>query len=93
METPDKAGPLKLTVCQRLAQDWARLADYVEITPAERAAFPPGRGPESVWEWLELRGRLAELPDALAAIDRDDLAALVREPLQRPQPAAAVYTS
>ena len=73
VETTHDTGQVKLTVCQRLVQDWRRLADYVGIRPDERARFSQGYEPQGVWEWLEARNRLAELPDALVAIGRDDL--------------------
>ena len=33
----------------------------------------PGREPHGVWEWLEARRRLEELPEALRYIDREDI--------------------
>jgi hypothetical protein len=61
-----------------LTYDWIDLADYVGIPVFERARFPSGEGPRGVWEWLELRGRLGELPSALADIGRGDLVELLR---------------
>jgi hypothetical protein len=80
VETTHYSGQVKLTICQRLVQDWRRLADYVGIRPDERASFAQGYEPQGVWEWLEARTRLADLPDALVAIGRDDLAEVLRHP-------------
>jgi len=66
-------GEVKLRVCERLVDDWPRLADYFEIQPYERARFTHGREPQGVWEWLQARNMLPELPTALAAVGRADL--------------------
>ncbi len=73
---PSFAGPVKVAVCDRLYQDWERLADYFAIRPHEVAGFPHGRGPQRVWEWLEARDKLYALPAALDAIGRSDLVPL-----------------
>jgi hypothetical protein len=49
------------------------LADYLDIPLSVRKRFEPGREPQGVWEWLEERDRLNELPEALVEIDRHDL--------------------
>jgi hypothetical protein len=67
------SGQTKLEICRRLLADWQQLADYLEVPPPDRARFDRGREPQGVWEWLEARGRLADLARALAAIDRGDL--------------------
>lgn len=89
-------GILKLQVCERLVNDWRRLADYVGIQPYETARFPRGRGPHEVWDWLAARNRLRELPSALADIGRADLLPLFDErwpnrfsPGRAPRPPAA----
>lgn len=69
---------LKVTVCDRLVVDWHRLADCLNVPMSEREAFPYGRGPQALWEWLESRGQLYVLPDALDFIGREDLAAELR---------------
>jgi len=71
-------GQIKVEISRRLLYDWPDLADHVGIPAFERVRFGQGEGPRSVWEWLEVRGRLGELPGALVAIGRDDLAALLR---------------
>ena len=67
------SGQIKIEVCSRLLEDWQQLADYLDVPLSDRARFDRGREPQGVWEWLEARGRLADLAGALAAIGRDDL--------------------
>ena len=67
------SGQTKIAICSRLLTDWPQLADYLDVPLPDRARFDRGREPQGVWEWLEARGRLAELAGALAAIGRDDL--------------------
>jgi TIR domain len=67
------SGQTKIAICSRLLTDWSQLADYLDVPLPDRARFERGREPQGVWEWLEARGRLAELAGALAAIGRDDL--------------------
>ena len=73
-------GPTKIDFCDRLGPDWRRLADYFEIARGDQErlggehAGQEGRG---IWDWLEARKRLAELPDALAYIQRPDLRELL----------------
>ncbi|MGI5239187.1 hypothetical protein [Dactylosporangium sp. CA-139066] len=69
------SGPVKVKVCERLGGDWRELADFLEIPASHRAGFPAGREPHGIWEWLECRDRLPDLPGALVGIGRDDLAA------------------
>jgi hypothetical protein len=63
----------KLEFCRRLGPNWPELSDYFEIQPYERMCFDRGREPWCVWEWLQIRGRLKELPGAVCMIGRDDL--------------------
>ena len=67
------SGQIKIAICSRLLADWSQLADYLEVPLPDRVRFERGREPQGVWEWLEARGRFAELAGALAAIGRDDL--------------------
>lgn len=67
------SGQIKIAICSRLLADWSQLADYLDVPLPDRARFDRGREPQGVWEWLEARGRLAELASALAAIGRGDL--------------------
>jgi len=84
------SGQHKVLFSRRLEQDWQDLADYFEIPTDQRRSFTPGRGPQGVWEWLEARDKLAELPDALHYIKRDDIMAEVLAPPSIPAPTTAV---
>ncbi|MCG5446164.1 hypothetical protein NIE79_004732 [Micromonospora sp. NIE79] len=66
-------GDVKLYIVQRLHFDWQDLADLVGVPGFERARFTPGDEPRALWEWLEVRGRLADLPAALTEVGRADL--------------------
>jgi len=74
-------GPVKINLCGRLGSDWPNLADYCEIPRADRARFERGWEAQGVWEWLEARGRLAELTAGLRYIQRNDLADLLLKAL------------
>ncbi|WNM60481.1 hypothetical protein [Candidatus Nitrospira neomarina] len=67
------SGKAKIEFGRRMTSDWPELADYFEIPTADRARFKRGREPHGVWEWLEARSRLRNLPEALRDIGRDDL--------------------
>ncbi len=67
------SGQTKIAICSRLLADWPQLADSLDVQLSDRARFDRGREPQGVWEWLEARGRLAELAGALATIGRGDL--------------------
>ncbi|GIG90269.1 tetratricopeptide repeat protein [Plantactinospora endophytica] len=58
----------------RLHHDWPELCTKLGIEGQEQERFPPGREAQHIWRWLEVRKRLDRLPDALVAIDRQDLA-------------------
>ena len=72
--TPGWTGSAKLAYCQRLGNDWRRLADLLRLEGHETRAFARGDEPRALWQWLEQRGRLGELPGLLQAIKRPDLA-------------------
>jgi len=73
-------GEVKIEVCRLLGDDWAELADYVGIQPHEKARFARGNEARGIWEWLEVRRCLPDLPEALAAIGRHDLQELFFPP-------------
>ena len=73
-------GKIKLAFCERLGKKWRDLADYFEIEISERDGFEQGNEAREVWEWLDRRERLNELPEALRYIGRDDLVVKVLEP-------------
>lgn len=70
------SGRTKIAVCDRLGDDWKRLADQLEIPPSDQARFDRGDEARGIWVWLENRGLLADLPDALRLIGREDLSDL-----------------
>lgn len=78
------SGKQKLTIAQRLGPNWQDLADYFDMPPGERQRFQPGREAQGIWEWLESRQRLTQLPKALRYIDRDDLALALEPPACAP---------
>lgn len=71
-------GSVKLDFVQRLSVDWPDLADKVGVPVFARARFGRGDEPRALWEWLEVRGRLADLPAALTDIGRADLGDRIR---------------
>jgi hypothetical protein len=71
------SGKTKLAVCQRLGDNWRELATYFDIPAYEQARFERGDECRALWTWLENRRRLGELPQALTAIGREDLAQLL----------------
>ncbi|WP_328431513.1 5'-methylthioadenosine/S-adenosylhomocysteine nucleosidase family protein [Streptomyces sp. NBC_00453] len=73
------AGATKIYVCQRLHFEWMDLADYFEVPLSVKARFEKGNEPRNLWEWLELRGKLPLLPDALSQYGRGDLAQFMQE--------------
>ena len=89
---PPYDGKTKLAFCRRLSHQWKELADYFDVEISEQDRFRQGDEPREVWQWLERRKRLSELPDALRYIDREDLVVQVLEPpplpvTTSPQPA------
>jgi hypothetical protein len=64
---------------KRLHDDWQNLADELDIPSHERRRFRQGEEPRAIWDWLEARTELARLPDALEAVNRPDLAMVLRE--------------
>ena len=79
MKLVNYGGKAKIAICDRLHDSWEKLADYLDISPADRKRFEKGLEPQGVWEWLQVRDRLAELEPALAAI-RPDLLKVLRNP-------------
>src|SRR5579875_1319885 len=61
-----------------LAESWRDLADYVGIRPHDQYGFTAGPEPRAIWGWLSARDRLGDLPAALTAIGREDLARVFR---------------
>jgi hypothetical protein len=65
---------VKIKFCRHLGVSWHEVADLLDVPLWERSKFGWGREPTGLWEWLERRGRLAELPGALRDAGRRDLA-------------------
>ncbi|MBK8453822.1 MAG: hypothetical protein WAQ53_08190 [Thiofilum sp.] len=77
-QTLNYSGLAKIQLCERLQDDWIKLADLFEIPVADRRRFKHGLEPQGVWEWLECRQQLSELSTALNQIKRSDLAQLLQ---------------
>ncbi|XYH95544.1 hypothetical protein ACMHYB_48345 [Sorangium sp. So ce1128] len=73
----------------RLLDSWENLADALQVPPLERARFKRGREPQELFEWLNNRGRMAELPSALLSIQREDLICLISSDSEAAQSRAA----
>ncbi|HEY6686057.1 MAG TPA: hypothetical protein VI094_07615 [Propionibacteriaceae bacterium] len=72
------SGQIKVAFCRRLADSWKDLADLFEVSPYERGRFERGDEARSLWEWLEVREKLPALLKVLLAIERKDLADLMK---------------
>lgn len=79
--------------CHRLGDSWSDLADVLDVPTHDRARFTTGDEARALWEWLERRNRLAQLPMALVAVRRRDLAGLFVEGGRRPSRAPNRYRS
>ncbi len=80
------SGQTKFDFCKRLLQEWEDLADVLEIPIADRRHFCQGHECRRLWEWLEVRERLEDLPEALQLIKRDDLAQLLENGRRKTPP-------
>ena len=74
-------GKQKLAFCKRLHNSWRDLAIYFDIPPNEVRAFNAGEEAGEIWDWLQVRNCLNELPDVLRYIDREDLVVDILEPI------------
>lgn len=72
--TVNNSGKIKLEFCDRLGIDWRKLADLLEIKSSEQDKWSRGEEARAIWNWLECRRRLNELPGILQEISRVDLA-------------------
>jgi hypothetical protein len=70
-------GPVRITLCQRLGEDWADLAVYFGIPADRQRGFTPGRECHDILVWLEERAALSRLPEGLRGIGRPDLVELL----------------
>ncbi|MFO1430841.1 MAG: DUF4062 domain-containing protein [Candidatus Competibacteraceae bacterium] len=72
------SGKAKVEFCDNLGPNWKKLANYFKIPPSDQRRFEQGDEGHDIWEWLEIRRKLRELPEACKVIDREDLAELLR---------------
>ncbi|GIJ48757.1 hypothetical protein Val02_56430 [Virgisporangium aliadipatigenens] len=70
-------GRVWLTFDRNLNSSWHELSTVLDIPPHIRNRFRAGHEAGEIRDWLVARGRLGDLPEALRAIDRDDLATVV----------------
>ncbi|WP_130472516.1 hypothetical protein [Candidatus Magnetaquicoccus inordinatus] len=72
------SGRTKLELCRRLGENWEDVADSLDpsVPASDRRRFRPGNECQDLWTWLEIRGRLSELSDALRNAGREELAQL-----------------
>jgi hypothetical protein len=79
---PRPAGPVpdevRQGVLRQLTYYWPDLADTVGVPSNETRRFRSGDEPHELWAWLHQRGRLSDLPTALAEVGRGDLASMLR---------------
>jgi hypothetical protein len=73
------SGNSKNEFCDLLGDSWRRLADQLDIKPAEQNKFSKGEEGRDIWNLLEARGSLGKLTQALQAIDRSDLIAILEQ--------------
>jgi nucleoside phosphorylase len=79
MDTPRTfPGRLKVYVCNRLHDSWDDVADMFDVPAHHKARFRAGNQPRDLWEWLEARNKLYELPAVLDGVGRGDLADVLR---------------
>ena len=73
------SGKSKIELCKRLGDDWQDLADSFDIPPEKIKKFRQGRECQEIWEWLESRNKLEELPESLKYIGREDLVQVLEQ--------------
>jgi formylglycine-generating enzyme required for sulfatase activity len=81
------SGRQELDFGKRL-DNWKQLAMYFDIPDDQQKRFKPGDEPYAIWEWLKARNKLAELPEALHYIGREDIVVEILEPPPIPEPAS-----
>jgi nucleoside phosphorylase len=73
---------IKLDVITNLDDSWEPVADLFEVPPDKQRAFTRSANPaRELWTWLEVRGKLPELPAILVNpyVQRPELAERMRE--------------
>ncbi|GIG90268.1 hypothetical protein [Plantactinospora endophytica] len=71
------SGLTRVQFGRRLGDSWSELVDLLGMRADEVGRLPQGREAGHIWRWLEVRGRVPELRDALLALDRPDLVQLL----------------
>jgi hypothetical protein len=75
-------GAIKLHVLKNLDDSWEPVADLFEVPPDMQRVFSRSANPaRELWTWLEVRGKLPELPAIREDpdVERPDLARRMRE--------------
>jgi hypothetical protein len=86
------SGDARVQVQRNLGSDWQDVADFFQVKPHVKARWPQGDEPSRLWDYLQDRGLLPELPAALALVGRDDLAGLLTaEPSPSARPRRKVF--
>ena len=52
------SGKTKLAFCERLGDEWKKVADFVEIPVSDQDGFASGDQARAIWHWLERREAL-----------------------------------
>jgi len=73
------SGKSKIKLCRKLGKEWRDLADYFEIPAYQRQQFEKGHECQEIWESLESKNKLQELPEALKFIEREDLLVILKK--------------
>ncbi|MCA9465798.1 MAG: hypothetical protein KC643_10195, partial [Nitrospira sp.] len=88
---PSYSGKQKLEFCERLGEDWWKVAAFLDIPQATQRTFPQGHEGRHLWEWLEDRQQLEQLSAALTHINREELALILEPPVRVASPRAATW--
>ena len=73
-------GWIKAEFVRRAYDSWAELADVLAVPPWERHRWARGAEARELWDWLDVRHRLDELPGACRLAGRPDRAGLLTGP-------------
>ena len=69
------SGRTKLEVTRAIGDNWVDLATVLAIPDYDRRRLRAGYEALGVWDWLEIRGRLGDLRQALIDVGRAEVAA------------------
>ncbi|WP_030438849.1 hypothetical protein [Actinoplanes subtropicus] len=86
------SGKSRVRFQQDLGPSWKDVADYFQVEPHVKARWRPGDEPSELWDFLQARRRLGELPAALAEVGRQDLVTVLEpEPALPPPPRRRIF--